>query len=153
MTIAARDLIAHVARLRGLRPADLQKQPRGMEMHDGKRARSEAMALIRSELGYSNQMIGRLFGGFHHTSVMAAIARAHRRGELDRIRESFQRAPDSVDSLLASLRVRREELVARYERELLAIDREMDIVRHTARLMMRMGASSLIDDTQKADAA
>lgn len=153
----ALDIITRVAILRGLKPADLQRHERGMEAPGGKRARCEAMALVRSECDFSYEHIGRIFGGFHHTTVLYSIRQAHRRGTLPDLRKSFE--PDTtfnydLDPLLKVLRDRRRKLRAEYDRDLAAIDSEIEAVARTARVM-RAQLSILLDDPQieRADAA
>ena len=73
-TNAARCIIEAVAEKYGLTPEVLRKGRGNPRCHAS--ARSEAMALVRQELGYSYPQIGRIFGGYHHTSVMAAVAKA-----------------------------------------------------------------------------
>ena len=71
---AARRIIEAVAEKHGLKPEALRKGGIAPRCHAS--ARAEAMALVRQELGYSYPLIGRVFGGYHHTSVMAAVSRA-----------------------------------------------------------------------------
>jgi hypothetical protein len=74
---AARRIMRVIAQQYQLKSTQLEKDGR-----DGGRyplvvkARAEAMKSIRENLGYSLPLIGRIFGGYHHTSVMYLIAKA-----------------------------------------------------------------------------
>lgn len=70
----ARQIIASVATKHGLEPKQLQKNgEHGGSFRLMVQARAEAMTAIRHELGYSFPLIGRIFGGFHHSSVMHLV--------------------------------------------------------------------------------
>jgi chromosomal replication initiation ATPase DnaA len=72
----ARKIIASIAAKHGIEPQQLQKNgEHGGRFHLIVQARAEAMTAIRRELGYSFPLIGRVFGGFHHTSVMHLVAK------------------------------------------------------------------------------
>jgi chromosomal replication initiation ATPase DnaA len=69
-----REIIRAIAAKYGLEPFQLQKDGRnGGRFRSIVQARAEAMAAIRRDLGYSFPLIGRIFGGFHHTSVMYLV--------------------------------------------------------------------------------
>ncbi len=66
-----RAIIRLIAAKHGLEPHQLQKNGRnGGRFRLIVQARAEAMATIRRELGYSTTLIGRIFGGYDHTSVI-----------------------------------------------------------------------------------
>lgn len=73
--MTAKEIQVAIARKYGLEPAQLRKGGRNGGKFDViVKARDEAMATIRRELGFSYPMIGRIFGGFHHSTVMVAVA-------------------------------------------------------------------------------
>ena len=80
--MTAQSIIESVAAAHGLRTSEVTYRRR----QEFVRARDEAMATIRLELGYSYPRIGKLFGNAHHTTVMTAIKRHNgpkrRRGTL-----------------------------------------------------------------------
>ncbi len=123
--MTARDIIARVAHARDLQSDQLQKPAeRVHDDADVKRARSEAMALVRDRLGYSLPKIARLFGGYHHSSVIAAIRRANKRaGGIEALRsmlvglappapppKAFEKPRASNQDVLDELRTLRAEL-------------------------------------------
>jgi chromosomal replication initiation ATPase DnaA len=74
--LSAREIQQAAAAKYGLERSQLLRGGRyGGKFQIMVQARAEAMALIRRELRYSYPMIGRLFGGFHHTSVIHLIRR------------------------------------------------------------------------------
>ena len=69
-----REIMKRVAARHGLEWEQLRKDGK----HGGRfrilvQARAEAMAEVRRELGYSWNVIGRIFGGYHHASVMHLV--------------------------------------------------------------------------------
>ena len=68
-------LVESIAEKHGYAVWQLKRQPRGAvpENIAVKRVRHEAWLAVRREFGLSYPQIARLFGGFHHTTVMCAI--------------------------------------------------------------------------------
>lgn len=109
--MTAKEIQTAIAQKYGLEPAQLRKGAR----NGGKfavicKARAEAMTAIRRELGFSYPMIGRLFGGFHHTTVMAQVAKIgsgevtfERRTSLSRI-EALERKIAVMETVLHEFR-------------------------------------------------
>ncbi len=80
-----RAIIQSIAAKHGLEPFQLQKNSRsGGRFRLIVQARAEAMATIRRELGYSTTVIGRIFGGYHHTSVMHLIDKLEATPQIER---------------------------------------------------------------------
>jgi hypothetical protein len=119
--MTASEIKARVAAYYCLPASALQKRARGQEEPGAKRARSQAMALVR-ELGFTHTQIGRIFGGYHHTSVIAAVQRADRYGTLGAVREAVaspgaiarpprtEKPRSKVDDLIDEVRGLRRDL-------------------------------------------
>lgn len=72
--MTAKSIIDAVAEKYSMKPSALCHG--GGNQFDRVKARAEAMALVRREMGFSFAQIGRAFGGFHHTSVIHLVKRA-----------------------------------------------------------------------------
>lgn len=96
-----------VAQRRGLDPRMLRrkgKQPAAIAA-----ARDEAIWLAREATGFSLPLLGRLFGGLHHTSVLAALRRAGRRPAPEPARTTQVRLRE-IEAAVAGLRAELAEL-------------------------------------------
>lgn len=97
-----RRIIAAVALRHGLTPEQLQKNGKGGGgFHFIVRARAEAVVQIREQLNYSLTLIGRILGGFHHSTILHLVEKY---GNVETA------APTPVEEQLRELESRAAEL-------------------------------------------
>jgi hypothetical protein len=97
-----RRIIEAVALRHGLKPEQLQKGAKdGGNFRIIVRARAEAVVQIREQLGYNLPLIGRIFGGFHHTTILHLVEKY---GNVE------VAAPAPVEEQLQELEARAAEL-------------------------------------------
>jgi len=96
-----------VAARRGLDPGMLRRK--GKQPAEVAAARDEAIWLAREATGFSLPLLGRLFGGLHHTSVLGALRRAGRGPVPEPVRTAQVRLRE-IEAAVAGLRAELAEL-------------------------------------------
>lgn len=103
MKLTAKEIQSAIAHKHGLEPNQLRKGSRnGGKFSVIVKARAEAMTSIRRELGFSYPMIGRLFGGFHHTTVMHLVAK-YGSGNIEYEHNTIPRRVESLERRVSIL--------------------------------------------------